>query len=193
MPCCPFRGVSTPYSVSAELYPGTLPGAYAGFGLTSSGSLQSNLPANGQIWIRLFQVAPFSGVDGRYEVRIGSQVLASGAVILDGFNPVSITVESAHGDGERLAQGRGSSAPGARGSRPASSRWKARDGLTISSFASFRSSAAIPSLGSVPDAPGRRPARAWVRVVRGQSRPGGRRRRQTAREESPGSTGQGAG
>src|SRR4051812_6794156 len=55
----PFHGVSTQYSVSAELYPGTLPGAYVGFGLTSSGSLESNLPANGQIWIRLFQVAPF--------------------------------------------------------------------------------------------------------------------------------------
>src|SRR5512140_3758039 len=91
----PFRGVSTRYSLSADLYPGALPGAYVGFGLTTSGSLQSNLPANGQIWVRLSQVAPFTGIDGHYEVRIGNQVLASGAVILDGFNPVSITVDPA--------------------------------------------------------------------------------------------------
>jgi hypothetical protein len=89
----PFRGASTRYSVSAELYPAYLPGSYVGFGLTSSGTLQSNLPASGQIWILLSQVAPLTGTNGRYEVRIGSQVLASGAVILDGFNPVTITVD----------------------------------------------------------------------------------------------------
>jgi hypothetical protein len=63
--------------------------------LTSSGSLQSNLPASGQIWVLLAQVAPLTGANGRYEVRMGSQVLASGPVLLDGFNPVSITVDPA--------------------------------------------------------------------------------------------------
>jgi hypothetical protein len=91
----PFRGVSTRYSVSADLYPAYLPGSYVGFGLTSSGSLQSNLPASGQIWVLLAQVAPLTGANGRYEVRMGSQVLASGPVLLDGFNPVSITVDPA--------------------------------------------------------------------------------------------------
>jgi hypothetical protein len=89
----PFRGASTRYSVSADLYPAYLPGSYVGFGLSTSGTLQSNLPASGQIWILLAQVDPLTGSNGRYEVRIGSQVLASGSVILDGFNPASIIVD----------------------------------------------------------------------------------------------------
>ena len=89
----PFRGAAGRYSVSAELYPGYLDAGYAAIGLTASGALQANLPASGQIWVRLSQVAPFNGVSGSYEVRIGNQVLTSGTTLLDGFNPVTITVD----------------------------------------------------------------------------------------------------
>lgn len=91
----PFRGIATKYSVSAELFPAFLPGSYVGLGLSASHMLQSNLPANGQIWIRLSQIAPFDGVLGQYDVLAGSQVLASGTVELGGFNPVAITVDPA--------------------------------------------------------------------------------------------------
>lgn len=91
----PFRGIATRYSVSAEMYPAPLVGAYVGLGLTGSGSLQANLPAGGQIWIQLAQVAPFDGFHGRYQLMVGSQVLTSGPVILGGFNPVTITVDPA--------------------------------------------------------------------------------------------------
>jgi hypothetical protein len=91
----PFRGPGTRYSVSAELFPAFLPDSYVGFGLTGSSALDSNLPASGQIWIRLSQVEPFSGLQGRYEVMSGSNVLAAGDVDLGGFNPVAITVDPA--------------------------------------------------------------------------------------------------
>lgn len=91
----PFRGVSSRYTVSAEVYPSPLAGAYVGFGLTSSGALQSNLPAGGQIWLLLSQVAPADGMHGYYELRIGNQVLASGTTFIDGFTPVTITVDPA--------------------------------------------------------------------------------------------------
>jgi hypothetical protein len=91
----PFRGASSRYSVSAELYPGGMGDSYVGFGLTASGALQSNLPASGQIWVLLAQAAPFNGMSGRYEVRSGATVLASGPILLEGFNPVSITVDPA--------------------------------------------------------------------------------------------------
>jgi hypothetical protein len=89
----PFRGVATRYSLSAELFPAFLPGSYVGLGLTASGALHANLPASGQIWIRLSQVAPFDGATGQYDVLFGSHVLASGTVELGGFNPVAITVD----------------------------------------------------------------------------------------------------
>jgi hypothetical protein len=89
----PFRGPAVPYTLSADLFPGILAGAYVGVGLTTSSTLNSNLPAGGQIWIRLAHVAPFDGVHGAYEVLSGTSVLASGSVLLDGFNPVTITVD----------------------------------------------------------------------------------------------------
>ncbi|HZX64903.1 MAG TPA: hypothetical protein VFE76_05890, partial [Myxococcales bacterium] len=90
----PFRGVATKYSLSAELFPAFLPGSYVGFGLTTSGALNANLPASGQIWVRLSQIDPVAnGADGQYDVMAGNTVLASGLVNLDGFNPVQITVD----------------------------------------------------------------------------------------------------
>jgi hypothetical protein len=89
----PFAGPATKYSVSAEMFPAFLPGSYVGLGLTGSGALNSNLPASGQIWLRLSQAEPFDGFEGRYEVLSGATVLASGAVDLGGFNPVVITVD----------------------------------------------------------------------------------------------------
>jgi hypothetical protein len=90
----PFRGVATKYSLSAELFPAFLPGSYVGFGLTTSGALNANLPASGQIWVRLSQIDPVAnGADGQYDVMAGNAVLASGLVNLDGFNPVQITVD----------------------------------------------------------------------------------------------------
>jgi len=89
----PFRGAATRYTLSADVFPGILAGAYVGLGLTTSSTLNANLPASGQIWIRLAQVAPFDGVHGAWEVLSGKSVLASGTVFLDGFNPVTITVD----------------------------------------------------------------------------------------------------
>lgn len=93
----PFRGVAGRYSLSAEMYPGGMPGAgqYVGIGLTGSAALQSNLGTSGQIWIRLSQTLPNDGMHGQYEVLIGNQVLIAGPMILDGFNPLSITVDPA--------------------------------------------------------------------------------------------------
>jgi hypothetical protein len=91
----PFRGVAAKYSLSAELFPAFLPGSYVALGLTTSGALQSNLPAGGQVWIRLSQIDPFDGAIGRYDVLSGTYVLASGTVQLGGFNPVAITVDPA--------------------------------------------------------------------------------------------------
>ncbi|MFL5416055.1 MAG: hypothetical protein ACJ78Y_08665 [Myxococcales bacterium] len=90
----PFRGMATKYSVSAELFPAFLAGSYAGFGLTTSGALNANLPASGQIWVRLTQIDPVAnGADGQYDIMAGNSVLASGLVNLEGFNPVQITVD----------------------------------------------------------------------------------------------------
>lgn len=89
----PFRGAAAKYSVSAELYPGVLTGAYVALGLTSSSALQSNLAAGGQVWLLLAQVAPFDGISGYYELHVGSQTVSSGAVILQGFTPVSLIVD----------------------------------------------------------------------------------------------------
>jgi hypothetical protein len=91
----PFRGLTGRYSMSAELYPAPVTGAYAGLGLTTSGATQANLPAGGQISVLLSQVAPFDGANGQYEVMVGRQVLASGPVLLSGFTPVTITVDPA--------------------------------------------------------------------------------------------------
>jgi len=90
----PFRGVATKYSLSAELFPAFLPGSYVGFGLSTSGAVNANLPASGQIWIRLTQVDPVAnGADGQYDIMAGSTVLASGLFNVEGFNPVQITVD----------------------------------------------------------------------------------------------------
>jgi hypothetical protein len=91
----PFQAPATKYTVSAEMYPGFLDGAYAGFGLTTSNSLTANLPAAGEIWIQLTQAAPYDGLHGQYAVFNGSQVLASGYVDFNGLNPVAITVDPA--------------------------------------------------------------------------------------------------
>ena len=91
----PFRGVATKYAVSAEMYPGVLTGAYVALGLTSSGALQSNLAAGGQVWLLLAQVAPFDGMNGYYELHVGAQTVSSGAVFLQGFTPVSLVVDPA--------------------------------------------------------------------------------------------------
>jgi hypothetical protein len=89
----PFRGIAGRYTVSAEVYPSPLAGSYVGFGLTGSSALNGNLPVSGQIWLRLTQVAPLTGTNGYYELMIGSQVLASGYTFIEGFTPVSITVD----------------------------------------------------------------------------------------------------
>ena len=89
----PFRGLGSRYAISAEMYPGVVTGGYVALGLTSSGALQSNLAAGGQVWLLLSQVPPFTGMSGYYELRAGSQVLASGSVVLDGFNPVSLVID----------------------------------------------------------------------------------------------------
>lgn len=89
----PFRGVATKYSVSAEVFPGVLTGAYVALGLTASGALQANLQSSGQIWLLLAQDAPFDGLHGHYELRIGAQLLSSGPVWLQGFTPVTIVVD----------------------------------------------------------------------------------------------------
>jgi hypothetical protein len=57
------------------------------------GALQSNLAAGGQFWLLLSQVAPFNGMNGYYELRVGTQVVASGAAFLQGFTPVSLVVD----------------------------------------------------------------------------------------------------
>lgn len=89
----PFRGLDSRYSVSAELYPGVVSGGYVALGLTSSGALQSNLPASGQLWVLLSQVPPFNGMWGSYELDVGAQVVASGPVVLEGFTRVSLVVD----------------------------------------------------------------------------------------------------
>ena len=89
------RGATSRYAVSADLYPAPISGTYAALGLTTSGATQANLPAGGQISVQLSQVAPFDGFHGQYQVTAGQQVLASGAVLLGGFNPVTITVDPA--------------------------------------------------------------------------------------------------
>jgi hypothetical protein len=70
-----------------------LDGAYVALGFTSSAALQSNLPASGQFWLLLSQAPPFTGLSGHYELRVGSQQIASGDVPLDGFTPVSMVVD----------------------------------------------------------------------------------------------------
>jgi len=89
----PFRGLASRYAVSAELYPGVLTGAYVALGLTSLAALQSNLATGGQFWLLLSQVAPFDGMSGSYELRVGAQVVSSGPVLLQGFTPVSLVVD----------------------------------------------------------------------------------------------------
>jgi hypothetical protein len=90
----PFRGAATKYSLSAELFPAFLAGSYLGFGLTTSAAPHANLPASGQVWIRLMQIDPaVFGASGQYDVMSGSTVLASGLVNLDSWNPVQITVD----------------------------------------------------------------------------------------------------
>ncbi|MFL5457968.1 MAG: hypothetical protein ACJ78X_16325 [Myxococcales bacterium] len=89
----PLQAPSAKYTVSTEMYPGMLDGAYVGFGLTTSSSLTANLPASGEIWIQLSTAAPYDGLHGQYAVFSGSQVLASGYVAFNGFNPVAITVD----------------------------------------------------------------------------------------------------
>jgi len=91
----PFRGAATKYVLSAELFPAFLPGSYIGFGLSTSAALNANLPASGQVWIRLTWTDPtvVSSFSGQYEVLSGSTVLASGQVNLDSWNPVQITVD----------------------------------------------------------------------------------------------------
>jgi len=89
----PFRGAATAYTLSADIFPAFLDGSYVGIGLTGSGALNANLQASGQIWLKLSQIAPFDGVAGQYDVMFGNTSLASGAVVLDGFNPVEITVD----------------------------------------------------------------------------------------------------
>jgi hypothetical protein len=91
----PFQAPATKYTVSTEMYPGFLDGAYVGFGLTTSSSLTANLPAAGEIWIQLSQATPYDGLHGQYAVFNGSQVLASGYVDCNGFNRVAITVDPA--------------------------------------------------------------------------------------------------
>jgi len=77
------------------VFPAFLPGSYIGFGLSSSGGLNANLPASGQVWIRLAWTDPtvLSSFSGTYEVLSGSAVLASGQANLDSWNPVQITVD----------------------------------------------------------------------------------------------------
>ena len=70
----PFRGVSSRYAVSAEMYPGVLSGASVALGLTASGALLSNLAAGGQVSLRLWQIEPFNGLNGGYELRVGDTV-----------------------------------------------------------------------------------------------------------------------
>jgi len=91
----PFRGAATAYTLSADVFPAFLEGSYVGIGLTGSGALSANLPASGQIWLKLSQIAPFDGAAGQYDVMFGNTSLASGQVVLDGFNPVEITVDPA--------------------------------------------------------------------------------------------------
>lgn len=89
----PFRGVASRYAVSAEMYPGVLTGAYVALGLTSSGALQANLQAAGQVWLVLSQAPSLNGWDGNYELRVAGQVVAAGAFILNGFNAVQLIVD----------------------------------------------------------------------------------------------------
>jgi hypothetical protein len=91
----PFRGTATAYTLSADIFPAFLDGSYVGIGLTGSGALNQNLQLSGQIWLKLSQIAPFDGATGQYDVMSGNTSLASGTVVLDGFNPVEITVDPA--------------------------------------------------------------------------------------------------
>jgi len=91
----PFRGAATKYVLSAELFPAFLPGSYIGFGLSGSGALNANLPASGQVWLRLTWTdsTVLGSFSGQYEVMSGRTVLASGQANLDSWNPVQITVD----------------------------------------------------------------------------------------------------
>jgi hypothetical protein len=89
----PFRGAGTAYTLSADIFPAFLEGSYVGIGLSSSAGLNQNLQVNGQIWLKLSQIAPFDGTLAQYDVMVGSTSLASGQVAIDGFNPVEITVD----------------------------------------------------------------------------------------------------
>jgi hypothetical protein len=91
----PFHGAATKYVLSAELFPAFLPGSYIAFGLSTSGALNANLRASGQVWMRLTWTDPtvLSSFSGQYDVMSGSTVLASGQANLDSWNPVQITVD----------------------------------------------------------------------------------------------------
>ncbi|HVI24319.1 MAG TPA: hypothetical protein VM691_12595 [Myxococcales bacterium] len=88
----PFKGAATAYTLSADIFPADLPGAYVGVGLTGSAALNKNLQTSGQIWLKLSQIAPFDGTLARYDVMFGSTSLASGQMAIEGFNPMEISV-----------------------------------------------------------------------------------------------------
>jgi hypothetical protein len=92
----PFVPPTTKYSVSADILPPALAGSYVGFGLTTSGGTLSNLPASGELWVRIVLAQP-AGLVGTYQVLSGSRVLASGSLLIFTFTPIEFTVDPAAG------------------------------------------------------------------------------------------------
>lgn len=87
----PFTGLPGAYVISADLYPSGLPGTYIAIGLSASAATTANLQNAGQVWL---VVRP----DGAYELRQGTaNVLASGKMVLSGYNPVSLRYDPVAG------------------------------------------------------------------------------------------------
>jgi hypothetical protein len=92
----PFRGLTTPYEVSIDLYPAVLSGASVSLGLTASSVAASNLRTVGQVYLTLKQGPVLNGTQGIYELHTGGEtgpLLATGAFWMLGYNPVALRVD----------------------------------------------------------------------------------------------------
>lgn len=68
-------------------------GSGSGGGSTSINPLPSTPPSPDIVLRESFGPGLDPGMSGYYELRAGGQVLSSGSVVLDGFNPVSLVID----------------------------------------------------------------------------------------------------
>jgi hypothetical protein len=104
----PFAGLAGKYEISADVTPAGLAGTSVAIGLTANGAAVANLQTTAQVSLLVRQGPALDGISGVYELRVGGvpgTVLASGAMLLSGYNPIAIRVDPVAGTVSAVVNG----------------------------------------------------------------------------------------